>query len=214
MFSKLKAVYKMVVSKKQKLERKKQIISAAALIFAENGFSNTVMADIAIAAGIGKGTIYEYFKSKEDLFFAVFEWFFTKFAQSASADVSKLSGTTADKIKALNDSLMNSWTETKDLFTLVMEFWSASTSSVLKKRFKNAFHNIYKEYRYYVSSLLQDGIDHKEFRTDIKIDSVAACLAGTWDAIFLQAWFDESFDPITVSRDFLDVILKGLAIQK
>ncbi len=201
----------MVVSKKRKHERKTQIITAAACVFSKNGFSNTVMADIALEAGIGKGTIYEYFKSKEDLFFAVFEWFSLKIEKTASMDVSKLSGTASERLMVLNDSLMSSWFETKDMFTLVMEFWSASSSSSLRERFKNAFHNLYKEYRYFVSSLLQYGIDHNEFRSDIKIESVAAALVGTWDAIFLQAWFDESFDPITTSKDFLEVLLKGLA---
>ena len=203
----------MVVSKKQKHEKTTQIITAAARVFSKNGFSNTVMVDIALEAGIGKGTIYEYFKSKEDLFFAVFEWFSKKIEKTKSVGVSKLGGTASERLKTLNDSLMNSWFETKDLFTLVMEFWSASSSSVLRERFKNAFHSMYKEYRYYVASLLQDGVEHKEFRNDININSVAAGLVGTWDAIFLQAWFDESFDPITTSRDFLDVLLKGLAIH-
>ncbi|MBE9530214.1 MAG: TetR/AcrR family transcriptional regulator, partial [Proteobacteria bacterium] len=58
-----------------KNEKKNQIIEAAAQIFAKNGFSGTIMAEIAHCAGIGKGTIYEYFKSKEELFFAVFEWY-------------------------------------------------------------------------------------------------------------------------------------------
>ena len=64
----------MVISHKQKEDKQKQIIRAAAEVFAKKGFARTVMADIALQAGIGKGTTYEYFKSKEDLFFAVFQW--------------------------------------------------------------------------------------------------------------------------------------------
>ena len=43
----------MVVSKKQKHEKTTQIITAAARVFSKNGFSNTVMVDIALEAGIG-----------------------------------------------------------------------------------------------------------------------------------------------------------------
>ncbi|MEJ2190411.1 MAG: helix-turn-helix domain containing protein [Acidobacteriota bacterium] len=50
------------------------IVEAAAVVFAEGGFTNTRVADIADRAGIGKGTVYEYFASKEELLFAVFEW--------------------------------------------------------------------------------------------------------------------------------------------
>ena len=37
-------------------------------VFAQKGVVNTKMNDIAIIAGIGKGTIYEYFSNKEDIF--------------------------------------------------------------------------------------------------------------------------------------------------
>jgi len=59
----------------EKTNKRNQIIEAAAQVFARSGYSNAVVADIALQANIGKGTIYEYFNSKEDLFFTVFEWF-------------------------------------------------------------------------------------------------------------------------------------------
>lgn len=56
----------------------RRIIQAAIQVFAEEGVSNGKIANIAKAAGIGKGTIYEYFSSKTDIFLAVFEYFFNK----------------------------------------------------------------------------------------------------------------------------------------
>ena len=53
----------------RKEEKRALIIEAAAKVFARRGFASTLMAEIAIEAGIGKGTLYEYFDSKEDLFF-------------------------------------------------------------------------------------------------------------------------------------------------
>lgn len=46
----------------------KDILKAATTIFTNKGFHNANMGEIAQHAGIGKGTIYEYFKNKEDLF--------------------------------------------------------------------------------------------------------------------------------------------------
>jgi hypothetical protein len=40
---------------------------------------------------------------------------------------------------------------------------------------------------------------------------VAAALVGTWDALFLQAWFEDNFDPVKTARDFLEVVIKGLS---
>ena len=195
---------------KQKAKRKDQIIEAAAQIFAQKGYSGAIMADIAIQANIGKGTIYEYFKSKEDLFFAVFEWFQKKTEKAATVGISSLGGSATDRLKVLNSTLMELWDEIKDVFVLVMEFWAASSSAQRRRRFKGAFKQLYNDYRKIVSSLIQEGVNSGEFRSDIKPEPVAAALVGTWDALFLQAWFDESFDPAATANDFLDTVLRGL----
>ncbi len=195
---------------KQKAKRKDQIIEAAAQIFAQKGYSGAIMADIAIQANIGKGTIYEYFKSKEDLFFAVFEWFQKKTEKAATVGISSLGGSATDRLKVLNSTLMELWDEIKDVFVLVMEFWAASSSAQRRRRFKGAFKQLYNDYRKIVSSLIQEGINSGEFRSDIKPEPVAAALVGTWDALFLQAWFDDSFDPTATANDFLDAFLRGL----
>jgi len=48
--------------------RRDQIIDAAIQVFANKGFAGANVADIAAAIGVSKGTIYLYFKSKEDIF--------------------------------------------------------------------------------------------------------------------------------------------------
>jgi AcrR family transcriptional regulator len=197
----------------QKIRKQKQIIEAAARVFARNGYANAVIADIATEANIGKGTVYEYFESKEDLFFAVFEWFQTKMEKAATVGLSSLGMNATERLKVLNDSLMGLWGEIKDVFVLVMEFWSASSSTRMRQRFKTAFKQIYKNYRHIVCSLIQDGIDSGEFRPDVKPELVAAALVGTWDAMFLQAWFDDNFDPAVTAREFLETLIQGLAIN-
>src|SRR5207237_6556739 len=54
-----------------KAEIKEKIIQAAIESFAQTGFDRTKMEDIANRVGLSKGTIYIYFKSKEDLFLAI-----------------------------------------------------------------------------------------------------------------------------------------------
>jgi AcrR family transcriptional regulator len=191
-------------------KNKEQIIEAAARVFSRSGYSNAVVADIALQANIGKGTVYEYFNSKEDLFFAVFEWFQKKTEKAAVVGISALGGGAADRLKALNESLMGQWTEIKDVFVLVMEFWAASCSTQMRQRFKGAFKQLYDDYRQFVASLIQDGINSGEFRSDVRPEPVAAALVGTWDALFLQAWFDDGFDPAATANDFLDALLRGL----
>lgn len=59
-----------VERRRRKAERPQEILKAALEVFSENGFAATRLDDIAIRAGVTKGTIYVYFESKEELFVA------------------------------------------------------------------------------------------------------------------------------------------------
>lgn len=52
-------------------DRRAQILTCARQVFAEKGFHNTSIADICEHAGIGRGTLYQHFGNKRDVFFAV-----------------------------------------------------------------------------------------------------------------------------------------------
>ncbi|MBW2443534.1 MAG: TetR/AcrR family transcriptional regulator [Deltaproteobacteria bacterium] len=201
----------MKTSHRPRGNKKEPIIEAAARVFSRSGYANAAVADIALQANVGKGTVYEYFKSKEDLFFAVFEWFQKKTEKAAAVGIAALGSSAADRLRILNDSLMGQWDELKDVFVLVMEFWAASSSTQMRQRFRAAFKQLYVDYRQIVSALIRDGINSGEFRSDINPVPVAAALVGTWDALFLQAWFDDEFDPAATANDFLDALLRGLA---
>src|SRR5262245_30635161 len=57
--------------RRRKADRPAEILSAALDCFAERGFAATRMDDVAARAGVTKGTVYLYFKTKEDLFKAL-----------------------------------------------------------------------------------------------------------------------------------------------
>jgi TetR/AcrR family transcriptional repressor of uid operon len=61
------------VSSQYKIEIREKIIQSAIIIFSIHGFDKARMEDISIDANISKGTLYLYFKSKEDLFYAICE---------------------------------------------------------------------------------------------------------------------------------------------
>ena len=52
----------------EKNQKRKEILASAKALFIEKGFHNTKMNEIAVNAGVGKGTLYEYFNSKQDIF--------------------------------------------------------------------------------------------------------------------------------------------------
>ena len=52
---------------------RQKLVDVARQLFAKNGFDNTTMNDIAVASGKGRRTLYTYFNSKEDVYYAVIE---------------------------------------------------------------------------------------------------------------------------------------------
>ena len=61
--------------------KREQIVDAAARLIHLRGYNSTSIEDILQATGIGKGTFYYYFASKEKLGFAILEWQTTRFAE-------------------------------------------------------------------------------------------------------------------------------------
>ena len=59
----------------KKTDKRKLIINAALSVFSRDGYKSSKMEEIAKTADIGKGTLYEYFSSKEELFLEVFSQF-------------------------------------------------------------------------------------------------------------------------------------------
>jgi TetR/AcrR family fatty acid metabolism transcriptional regulator len=55
------------------LDKREAILKAATQVFARNGFFHSQVADVARAAGVAAGTVYLYFRSKEDLLVSLFE---------------------------------------------------------------------------------------------------------------------------------------------
>jgi TetR/AcrR family fatty acid metabolism transcriptional regulator len=55
------------------LDKREAILRAATHVFARNGYFQSQVADIARAAGVAAGTVYLYFRSKDDLLVSLFE---------------------------------------------------------------------------------------------------------------------------------------------
>jgi AcrR family transcriptional regulator len=85
-----------------KAQRKSQIIRSAIEVFGENGFYKGRVEDIAINAGIGKGTIYEYFKSKDEIFQEMLKYMFREYIEAIKSSA-RGKTTAKDKIIAILD---------------------------------------------------------------------------------------------------------------
>ncbi|MDJ0783647.1 MAG: TetR/AcrR family transcriptional regulator [Desulfosarcinaceae bacterium] len=200
------------MARKADPNRRATILTAAAQVFAEKGYAATRIIEVAQAAQVGKGTIYEYFSSKEALFFAVFEAMMTDAERSVALVGQALSGSFATRLEMLSDTIITTWLDELSMYGLVMEFWSATASSPDRARFKNTFQAGYVRLRKVVRRLIRKGQADGEVDSTCDAEAVAAALIGTWDALLLQAWLDPGFDAKSTARTFMAVILRGMAV--
>jgi AcrR family transcriptional regulator len=205
-----KTVEQVTMARKADPKKRIDILAAATKVFAQKGYAAARIIEVAKAAGVGKGTIYEYFRSKEELFFAVFESMMRSMAESMSQTADRLDGPFADRMRALSDQIILSWLDQLDTYALVMEFWSATASSPSRNMFKKLFQQGYRQLRTVVQNLIETAQAANEVSADIDPYKIASAMIGTWDALLLQAWIDSEFDALAVSRSYMDVILRGL----
>ena len=198
------------MARKADPDKKDNIIRAAVRVFALKGYAATRIIDVARAAGIGKGTIYDYFKSKEDLFFAVFQQVTQEAQTPVLAALTAHHGSVSAKLKAMAESLVLFWLDKIELYALTMEFWSATTVHVGRERFKAAFQTAYETFRQELAALIREGVSKGEFSPECHPYEVSSGLIGMLDALVLQAWLDSNFDALKTARACLDSLLRGL----
>ncbi|MGI6452572.1 MAG: TetR/AcrR family transcriptional regulator [Syntrophomonadaceae bacterium] len=188
---------------KKKSAKYNQIIEAAVRVFSKKGYHNTKMEEIAVAAQIGKGTIYEYFDSKLHLFQEMLEKSINMYYESLRVNRDHLS--VADRIQIIMESHIRFLQEQKELTRLV--FWDIDIFDEDLKKWGQAIHRD-KEKR--LKKLIVEGIERGEFRN---IDPTLATLAimgilgSLWAPITLEEW---DVDPADLARKVTDIVLHGI----
>jgi len=81
--------------------RPSELVAAALRLFAERGFAATRLEDVALAAGVSKGTVYLYFENKERLFEAAIRAAITPKVERADALVDAFEGTTPNLLRTI-----------------------------------------------------------------------------------------------------------------
>jgi AcrR family transcriptional regulator len=193
----------------EQVGKRQILVEAAVRVFSEQGFTATRVADIAERAGVGKGTVYEYFDSKEELFFAVFEWINAQ-VRSRVDGVLATPATAHQHLMTLFRTSAEIVVELQDLASMNLDFWAASRGSAFQDRFANACRAQYREYRSIVSGLVRRGQAEGEFRDDLDAEGLATLIVSALDGLGIQHWIDASIDPERSVESFADALCRGL----
>jgi AcrR family transcriptional regulator len=104
---------------RERLLRRNDIIQAARHLFAERGYREATLEEIAVYAEFGKGTIYNYFKSKEHLFQAILDETFDEIIHLTKHSIEQ--GLNArERLKSFAVEGMKYYKENRDFFILLI----------------------------------------------------------------------------------------------
>jgi AcrR family transcriptional regulator len=190
-----------------------QILEAAAGRFAQSGYEATSMDDLAAAAGVSKGSLYDYFENKEDLFYGAFEWLQDVLLRASMERMREETGAQA-RLVAFADASVGAFMEHVAFYPVMLEVWSAAAKTGTRGRFATAMQSLYMDYRSQVTALIIAGQESGEIKQDVDAAAVGAMLIGAIDGLLLQYWLDPNFDPRHWVRSFFAALFDGMAVEK
>jgi AcrR family transcriptional regulator len=186
--------------------KKMEILHAAMQVFAQKGVVNTKMIDIAQSAGIGKGTIYEYYRSKEEIFSSAYIYFFSMTKSLIQDALSKEKDPLVQLELVLKISLDAFLHLGEEYADIMMDFWAEGIRTKNQDLIESInLKGIYADYRKIIQSILESGIEKRIFKP-LDTFSTASILIGAFDGIMLQWIMDRkaiNFQKITA------VLLEG-----
>ena len=197
--------------------KKLEILQAAMKVFAQKGVANTKIADIATAANIGKGTIYEYFKNKDE----IFEQGYHHYMEIMETAIAKEIFKTTDPVEKLRtlfvswvDILMDNSTHFHDFLEIMLDFWAEAVRQKDKQRMKIIdLEKIYNDYRKLIISILEEGIRLGKFKK-VNTFYTASLMVGALDGIMLQWILNRSYFNMKEAIECLmDELLHGIYIS-
>ncbi len=194
-----------------KQAKKQEIVQAAIKVFAKRGVANTRMVEIAEAAGIGKGTIYEYFKDKNEIFAESFQHFMNMMDTVMGRSLFKITDPVL-KLKAL----ITGWTEIIsnfgfDYLEVMFEFWAEGIRASHDGGMGLIdLNKLYADYRTVIKAILDEGIRLGKFKK-MNTTLTASILIGALDGLMLQWILDKSLFTIDdVATHLFDEFLQGI----
>jgi TetR/AcrR family fatty acid metabolism transcriptional regulator len=192
--------------KKNGADKRDRILKAAIKVFAKNGFYATRVSEIAKAAGVADGTIYLYFKNKDDVLITIFEdgiqQLLVILREVAAADAPF-----DERITRIIELQLGLLEEQRDLAEVITV--NLRQSSNLLKQYAAP---LFMEYIDVIAGLVREGQKQGAFRKDINARVVARALFGALDAILLT-WALGEADPASLRKaasHCASLVLEGL----
>jgi len=186
-------------------DKYQRILDAAVSVFAEKGFFNSRVADIADRANVADGTVYLYFKSKDEILMTAITTAFNAFMSLARTQLKELSDP-AERLRRLAVLHLSALGANRDLAVVFQMELRQST------RFLSEFsHHQMVEYLALVRDAITDGQTQGIFRCEMSDKYAANCFFGALDEM-VTSWVLSGHDyQLSHAADVVvDIFLNGM----
>jgi len=186
------------------------IIRAAIHIFARDGLDKGKIADIAKEAGIGKGTVYEYFSSKDEIFHAMVDTIMNDMVD-ASETLYAMDLSPRDKLRTFMRMNIEIIFEMDEAMLIITEMWAQGARAIRRgEHDATQLSSSYGKMKELAINVLKAGVMAEDFR-DMNYDGVATLALAFIDGFVWQ--FMMSNDRAAFDRALIEGIesfMKGL----
>ncbi|MCU4756541.1 TetR family transcriptional regulator [Bacillus cereus] len=172
-----------------------QIIDAAVIVIAEKGYHQAQVSKIAKQAGVADGTIYLYFKNKEDILISLFQEKMGEFVE-----------TIRQKTAGIDSAVSKLFMLVETHFLLLSQNDPLAIVTQLELRQSNQdlrlkINEVLKGYLQVMDEILETGIKQGEFQADLNVRVARQMIFGTVDEVVTN-WVmsDHKYDLVALSK--------------
>lgn len=177
------------------IDKREAILRAATKVFAVKGYFNSKVSDIAGEAGIADGTVYLYFKSKEEVLHSIFDRAMSEFIEEGKREISGIASP-EQRIRKIAQLHLEKLGSDRDMAIVFQVELRGST------KFMQEFSAAgFSDYLDIIRQTIEDGQQAGTFRSDIKPIICAKILYGALDEMVTNWILSKRSYPLTPMAD-------------
>ena len=173
-------------------------------VFAREGYHRAKMEAVAEEAGIGKGTVYEYFKSKTDLFLALHDHMLAELKAFYMKELEGIREPTA-MLERFIEVAFETFRLWEPFFLVFFDYWAEGGRGEQQTLLQTRLREAYAVAREDVAAIIAAGVKDGSFLL------AAASILATLDGLVLQWLCDrDAFDLDAIGKNLTEMILRSL----
>ncbi len=182
------------------------ILRAAIKVFAQNGFFNSKVADVAKEAGVADGTVYLYFKNKDDILVSIFNHVTEQALERGRVTLGEIEDP-VEKLKRIVESHLEMYARDRDLAVVFQVELRSST------KFMEQFSATkVTDYLDVISNVIAEGQKRGVFRKDLNAKLTAKILFGALDEMVTNWVLTHKRNSLLATAEpLIDVFLNGVS---